>query len=597
MQLDLLASRTPSSSTTKALSTAKNLTAESALIRIDAFVRPFHATNSEDQLYFAVVAFIDRRGKRRATIVPASLLEKPKSFVEHLADRGFDWRQVRKSNDIIEALRNTDAPVDGLVTSVPGWHASAYCRGDRWIAKTPPNCFFQPCATSVKMGAFLVRGSLKSWKKHVARYARWSTRMRLFISLPFAATILKLIGARGFGVVAVGRSSIGKTLLLQMAASVTGLIGPSGVTSLSSSIPDVEEMVLGHRDGFLPLDEVGHIFGDSKKADEFLKALSFQAGSARGRGRAAAYERAVGAVKADTKVIVGLSSEISLAAIARRAGRSRMGGEEVRLLEPAAISEGADDIFDLAYGAKPVGSTVEDRRAVVENIERACIANQGVAHVVFLERLVEDTAAADKAQAYVAEFMKAAADILRDRSAGRVGKEIASAYAGARLAIEYGVLPWGRGRSLAALLRCLSDILKHSHCSADRSDDEIVTEFVNRLRKINAAKASRVSNPKPEKRGAMQEEDAIIMRTKRHRASRLCIKAKRLREWYPAASTRTRLLRLLISRGIMEPGRNSSTSTRELQFVGLNPVRGPFYVVVRPRIEEIEKKANASEFG
>jgi len=317
MQLDLFDGKT------RSRSTAKNPPAKSAPIRIDAFVRPFRATNAEEEKYFAVVAFIDRRGERRATIVAASLLEKPKSFIEHLADRGFDWQLVGNATDAIEALRRTQAPVDGFVTSVPGWHGSAYLRGTQWIPETSPNCIYQP-TPNVKMGAFLVRGSLKSWKKHVARYARWSTRMRLFISLPFAATILKVIGARGFGVVAVGRSSIGKSLLLQTAASVMGHIGPLGLTSLSSSIPDVEEMVLGHRDGFLPLDEAGQIFGDSKKVDEFLRALSFQAGSARGRGRAAAYERAVGAVKADTKVVIGVSSETSLAAIARHAGRSRL---------------------------------------------------------------------------------------------------------------------------------------------------------------------------------------------------------------------------------------------------------------------------------
>src|SRR4051812_10307401 len=155
-----------------------------------------------------------------------------------------------------------------------------------------------------------------------------SSLARLFIALPFAATVLRLVRGKSFGVVVVGDSSIGKTLLLRLAASVPGHNGEDGLTTLKASSTAIEELVLGHRDGFLPLDEIGQIEGDPKAVAEFLKALSFMISTGQRRNRASPYEDAIGAIKPDTRVIVGMTTETSLAALARHAQQQRLRGEE-----------------------------------------------------------------------------------------------------------------------------------------------------------------------------------------------------------------------------------------------------------------------------
>ena len=107
------------------------------------------------------------------------------------------------------------------------------------------------------------------------------------------------------------------------------------------------------------------------------------------------------------------------------------------------------------------GRTAAEPQREVHAIERACDENQGVAHRLFLRELCNNPEAVTKLQGWAGEFTEAARHRHADASRGRMISSFAITYAAARLAIEYGILPWGWKSTRAALLRCVTNALAH----------------------------------------------------------------------------------------------------------------------------------------
>jgi hypothetical protein len=553
-------------------------------MKIRGFGVNYHALEAGERNWFVIVDFIDRNGEGQSTIAPARLLESRQRFREHFSDLGFDWSAVEDMGNFLSRLQAAGNMERVRLTSVPGWHGKAYCRAQTWVPDNQNEYLFVR-NPNVKLAPFIERGSLKQWKKHVAKYARWSTRLRLFLSLPIAALLLEPLHREGFGVDAFGDSSKGKTTLLMGAASVAGHVGVDGITKLDASMTAIQELMIGHRDGFLPLDEVGEIAGDDRKVDEFLKAMSFLSSSARRRERASAYERSIGAIRVDAKVIIGMSSERSLSEIAKAAKRKRLAGETVRLIELPAWSRG-DDIFDVPGNEKAIGSELAQRAATVDKLKAACRAYQGVAHVEFLKKFSNDARAVESATAFEKEFISASADLIIEHAEKRTADCVAIAYAAARLGIDYRIFPWKAKQTLAAFQLCLKDILEHrrrslgSDARDDRTDQEVLREFVDRLRAAKIARVAERKSRDDKLRTKMNAADGILLMA--DKGARLLIKAERLRAWYPNPKGRGRLIDVLKMKKLLEAGRKASTNTREIQICGLDGGRKPFYAI-RPK--------------
>jgi uncharacterized protein (DUF927 family) len=75
------------------------------------------------------------------------------------------------------------------------------------------------------------------------------------------------LGIDSFGLNLFSDTSDGKTLVLYVAASVDGLIGPDGLPGWADSEPGMEHQSHGHRDGLMPRDETadGDRGGDTLK--------------------------------------------------------------------------------------------------------------------------------------------------------------------------------------------------------------------------------------------------------------------------------------------------------------------------------------------
>lgn len=559
--------------------------------RVVAFARPYNEPDPNAPSAAVLIEFPNREGKTVQMLVPAGeLTANPRKVHLELGNRGYMFTDADHGKRVVKKLAAESPARHVLVTKVPGWHGRHYILPDEVISpeEEDGSAIHFDRNSPVKLGAFVQRGSLDVWKSQVASAARYSTRIRLTISLAFAAPILWLLKGKSIGLAIVGLSSKGKTLCLRTGASVVGLIGANGLTTFNGSLSAVEQQLLGHRDAFCPLDEIGAIEGSPKEVAALLKTLAFGIVGGGRRERASQYEAAVSAVKADTRFIVGMTSETSLAAIARSAEVRRARGEGLRILEIPAYGPQALDVLDTEAAAKKFGTDVSARGHYAEALERACEANQGVAKREFLRRVVDDPLATAKLEDAVKVFRAEASAVLPMESwERRLTNSVAPAYAAAVLAIEYEILPWKVAATRKALLQCLTDMIQHHRSFQhdqqgdvrnEPTDDELVALFLDHVKSpVDLGKKAdwlgrngHLPN-KPDRDQVLKVKGAVKPLT------RLLAPAAAFKAKFPPAA-RARLLKALKANGALIPGPRADTCIHPLQLAPVGPKRVSYFV-------------------
>jgi putative DNA primase/helicase len=148
------------------------------------------------------------------------------------------------------------------IASATGWQHGAYLMPDGSVIGTPSI----PVLFNGKSGAakgYATSGTAQSWRENVAALAQDNPSMMLGIACAFAAPLIGLVGADGFGVHLFGGSSAGKTTTGNIASSVYGDPNALKLTWYSTALGLVNEAA-AHNDGFMPLDEIGQ--GSNRKA-------------------------------------------------------------------------------------------------------------------------------------------------------------------------------------------------------------------------------------------------------------------------------------------------------------------------------------------
>lgn len=148
------------------------------------------------------------------------------------------------------------------IASATGWQHGVYLMPDGSVIGTPSI----PVLFNGKSGAakgYATSGTAQSWRENVAALAQGNPSMMLGIACAFAAPLIGLVGADGFGVHLFGGSSAGKTTTGNIASSVYGDPNALKLTWYSTALGLVNEAA-AHNDGFMPLDEIGQ--GSNRKA-------------------------------------------------------------------------------------------------------------------------------------------------------------------------------------------------------------------------------------------------------------------------------------------------------------------------------------------
>lgn len=148
------------------------------------------------------------------------------------------------------------------ISSATGWQYGAYIMPDGEIIGQPEHPVLFNGRSSAAKG-YIVKGTPESWRENVGLLASGNPSMMLGIACAFAAPLIGLAGADGFGVHLFGGSSAGKTTTGNAATSVYGEPEALKLTWYSTALGLVNEAA-AHNDGFMPLDEIGQ--GSNRRA-------------------------------------------------------------------------------------------------------------------------------------------------------------------------------------------------------------------------------------------------------------------------------------------------------------------------------------------
>jgi hypothetical protein len=410
-----------------------------------------------DDAEIAEISFVTRKGETKSEYFEMSdaLPRTRHKIIEILAKRGYRWPTTRGLPDrIIETVIAQEPDRRFTMVGAPGWYGDEiitslrqYGKGSRFV--------LDPNAGANVARMTLGQGTLEDWQATVGKTARKSSRLRLMIAAAFAALLLRRLNMDSFALNLFGTSSIGKTSGLHAAGSVAGLFGEKGLPGWADSVPSLEQLAVGHRDGALPLDDTADEGGSTLPIHKKAKLLAFMFGRNRGRNLDKSYEKKANLTVKEFRVIALSTSEFALKAIAESAAQRRIGGEEVRFIDVPAIEPGGVDIFD------DLGLSVDENRTevgqrLVNDLRRDAVENQGFAMDRFMRRVAKNPAAAVKrAKSHIAQFEAQVSSTLATGPDRRIAANFAVIYAGAALAIEYGILPWKKKETRAAIERCM----------------------------------------------------------------------------------------------------------------------------------------------
>jgi uncharacterized protein (DUF927 family) len=284
------------------------------------------------------------------------------------------------------------------------------------------------------------RGTLEDWREDAGRLAKGHRLATLAISTALASPLLYVGGYESGGVHVYGRSSIGKTSSLRLAASVWGRGAEGGnLRSWRSTANALEATLAGACDIGLAIDEIGQIAGRELGAALYMATT----GIGKQRMRADASLR-----DAYTWRLLVLSSgeDPIEAKLNEDKKRSVRAGQLARMLDvPMSTNNGAfgDDLTDFDGGA------------FAAECVRASTTAYGTAGPEFVRKLFASSrtpgvsSARDEVRGAVEDFIGKLGlrlDGQTLRAAQRFGL---IAFAG-ELAVEHGIVPWEVGSAAEA---------------------------------------------------------------------------------------------------------------------------------------------------
>lgn len=209
------------------------------------------------------------------------------------------------------------------VAKITGWQHGAYIMPDGEIIGTPskPVIF---CGHSAIAQGYTVKGTAESWRDNVARLVAGNPSMVTAVAAAFAAPMLALVGADGFGIHFYEQSSAGKTTTASTAASVYGSPDKTKLTWYGTALGMVNEAA-AHNDGFMSLDEISQ---GTRRRDVAESAYALFNGVGKLQGR-----RDGGNRELPRFTTVALSTgETDLESFIREEGGNVNAGQLVRLL-------------------------------------------------------------------------------------------------------------------------------------------------------------------------------------------------------------------------------------------------------------------------
>jgi len=343
---------------------------------------------------------------------------------------------IRHRNALQTCLASVVTNRRARAVSRVGWADGSFALPDRTVGENGGDLVVYQGVAALDH-EYRTSGTLEEWQTGVARYAVGNSRIALALSAAFVGPLLAAMGEEGGGVHYRGKSSIGKSTVLQAAASVWG--APSFVRQWRATQNGLEGLAEQANDTLLILDELAQL--DVKEAGSVAYLL------ANGVGKTRAAQSGEARASKKWRTFFLSSGEISLGDHAKSDGRGRKSaaGQEVRILDVEADAGGKLGLFEHLHD-------LPKAEALARHIKSASASTYGVAGPAFVEALIAaglDTVAHGLRKGldqFVSDHLPADATGQVARACRRFGLIGAAGEAASRL----GVLPWAAGEAIGA---------------------------------------------------------------------------------------------------------------------------------------------------
>jgi uncharacterized protein (DUF927 family) len=273
-----------------------------------------------------------------------------------------------------------------------------------------------------------LKGTLEGWKDNVAAKCARNSRLIFGLGTSFAAPLLPIVNIESGGFHLVGISSQGKTTILSVAASVTGI---KDIPHWRTTTNGLESTATAFNHLCLPLDEIHQ--ADAKDVGNIAYML------ANGQGKARMKKDLTNRKPKTWQLMVLSSGEVSLGNYMKTANITQKGGQEVRLPDVPAMPVNAEyGCFETIHGA-------DTAVQFISTLEAAVKEHHGTALDAFLARLVvdcQDPKFAGNLSKQVHEVAAKLCEGTKDNAVGRVAKRFALLQVVLGLAHKYELLPF-----------------------------------------------------------------------------------------------------------------------------------------------------------
>ena len=262
---------------------------------------------------------------------------------------------------------------------------------------------------------------------------------------------LAIIGIPSFTINLFGRTRSGKTVATLTAGSVIGVARDTDLINWNITDTRLEQRLAEFNDSVFPIDDLMTMRGHESDKYQHIRQLAYKITSGWSAARDESYTAAHDGAHRGWRSIALTSSEQSVQELARKVKLQRQGGEAVRLIDVPAVCDGQDHIFDRLPADLDKSDVSAWKKGMFADIAKACEENHGEPWRVYVKALIAKRKLKEYVEKRIAFFEGSACNDFDGAVARDVARKFGVLYAGGRLGIECGLLPWEKKELLSAI--------------------------------------------------------------------------------------------------------------------------------------------------
>lgn len=439
--------------------------------------------HDENDNWFFVLQWEDYCGNEKRWLMPAEHLHQYSlQYIQELSKRGLKVSTIKKPKDALSFLINKN-PIEkiGAYTSRLGWHGKKFVTPYKIYGDTNHETYFQDLSALKK--SYSAKGSIDDWRNKLSSLLREQSRFVFAISSALSGSLLKLLDIPGGGFHIVGKSSIGKSICLYIAASVWG--NPRTYINHWNTTSNAAEALAAMRnDGLLVLDEI------SQAANKDVGTMCYMLANDKGKSRS--FSDGGNRPTTEWRIIFLSNGEETLKSVIEADGGTTNAGMEVRLCHIDADPGKGFGIFDslvLGLSAEEQANTIRD----------AASMNYGTAGDAWLTYLTTNL---DEVKMRAKEIMREFKNHFPEvkSQANRACDRFSILAAAGEIATEAGITGWETGDAMKGVKECFENWIMNNGHDGNQEERNIVKQLSLYLEKYANNKFEKIISSKISKK-------------------------------------------------------------------------------------------------